>query len=156
MARLRLVGCALAFVANTVMAIEAAPLAADPVLEARVLDVAAELRCLVCQNETLAASQSELALDLRKQIGQQLAAGKTPEQIRHYMVERYGDFVLYRPAFNAVTALLWLGPFALMVGGIGMLWRNLRGRERAANAGALDPSDRLRARQLLENNASRS
>jgi cytochrome c-type biogenesis protein CcmH/NrfF len=88
---------------------------ADPALEARVQAVAAELRCLVCQNQNLADSHAELALDLKNQVREQLRAGRTSEQVVAFMTERYGDFVRYRPPFNAATALLWLGPALLLV-----------------------------------------
>lgn len=107
---------------------EAAPLANDPVLEARVKSIAEELRCLVCQNETIAASQSALANDLRHQITEQLSEGRSPQQVREFMTSRYGQFVLYRPLFNMTNALLWLGPFVLLAAGLGVLWATLRRR----------------------------
>lgn len=93
----------------------AQPLFADPALEARVMAVAEGLRCVVCQNESLAASQADLARDLRAQIRQQLQAGRSPEEVVEFMVARYGQFVLYRPPWQASTWLLWVGPFALLV-----------------------------------------
>jgi cytochrome c-type biogenesis protein CcmH len=107
---------------------EALPLDADPVLEARVMQVAEELRCLVCQNETIAASQAELAVDLRKQIRQKLQQGQSNEKIVDFMVERYGAFVRYRPAFDATTALLWTGPFLMLALGSFVLAKNIRRR----------------------------
>ena len=89
---------------------EAAPAAADPVLEARVQRVTAELRCLVCQNQTIADSHSGLADDLRREVREQLQRGASDEQVVQFMTDRYGDFVRYRPAFKATTALLWAGP----------------------------------------------
>src|SRR4051812_8383524 len=86
---------------------EAAPLAGDPALEARVLQIADELRCLVCQNETLAASQAALAIDLRQQIRSRLQQGESDARIVDFMVERYGEFIRYRPTFSIITALLW-------------------------------------------------
>jgi cytochrome c-type biogenesis protein CcmH len=109
---------------------EAAPVAADPALEARVMDLAAELRCLVCQNQTIADSNSSLAEDLRQQIRQQFAAGASDKQVLDYMTARYGDFVLYRPPFKATTTLLWLGPALLMAVGLGALFIVLRRRQR--------------------------
>jgi cytochrome c-type biogenesis protein CcmH len=126
MVRLTLVTFTCALAACAALAGEAQPLASDPQLEARVLEIAVDLRCLVCQNETLAASQSALAIDLKNQIGKQLVEGRTSDQIRDYMVERYGEFVLYRPAFNARTALLWLGPFLLLGTALLVLVRTLR------------------------------
>lgn len=108
--------------AHATTAQQAAPAAADPALEARVLRVAEELRCLVCQNETIAASQAALAVDLRSQIREHLRAGRSDAQIREHMVERYGDFILYRPPWRASTLLLWLGPFALLLIALGG-WR---------------------------------
>jgi cytochrome c-type biogenesis protein CcmH/NrfF len=123
--------------------------AADPALEARVQAVSAELRCLVCQNQSLADSHAELALDLKNQVREQLQAGRTPDQVVAYMTERYGDFVLYRPPFKATTALLWLGP-ALMLAGMGWgLWRALGGQQRTAAPEALSADDAHRARCLL-------
>jgi cytochrome c-type biogenesis protein CcmH len=109
---------------------EATPVAADPKLEARVMALAAELRCLVCQNQTIADSNAGLAEDLRAQIRTQLAAGATESQVRDYMTARYGDFVLYRPPFKASTSLLWAGPALLMALGLGALFTVLRRRQR--------------------------
>ncbi len=100
----------------------------DPVLEKRTLALSAELRCLVCQNQTIADSNAGLAVDLRNQVREMLRAGKTDQEIRDFMTQRYGDFVLYRPPVNSHTALLWFGPPALLVlGGLG-LWLVLRRR----------------------------
>ena len=134
---------------------EAANSAADPALEARVMKVAEELRCLVCQNETIAASHADLAVDLRKQIRTKLGEGQSERQILDFMVERYGDFVLYRPALKASTVLLWLGPFALLLVAGFALTRAIRGRQRQA-AAPLSPSEAARARQLLDESPSGS
>ncbi len=91
---------------------------ADPVVEKRLKNLAEELRCLVCQNQTIADSNAPLALDLRNQIREQVAQGKDDDEIRRYMVDRYGDFVLYRPPFKVTTAVLWLGPLLLILGGL--------------------------------------
>ncbi len=117
---------------------EAAPVAKDPAIEARMMALAAELRCLVCQNQTIADSHADLAQDLRQQIREQLAQGKSEREIRDYMTDRYGDFVLYRPPFKASTALLWLGPVLLMVGALGGLVVVLRRRQRLGDD-AFDP-----------------
>lgn len=128
----------------------AAPLAADPALEARVYAVAEELRCLVCQNETIAASQADLAVDLRKQIRQKLAAGQSEREILDFMTARYGDFVLYRPPLKATTVLLWAGPFVLLGVVAFALLRRLRTRAaRAAAANTLSADEHARARALL-------
>jgi cytochrome c-type biogenesis protein CcmH len=112
------------------MAKEAAPVAPDPALEARVLAITAELRCMVCQNQTIADSTSGLADDLRNQVREQLRQGASDAQVLSFMTERYGDFVLYRPPFKASTVLLWLGPAALLVLGVGALALVLRRRAR--------------------------
>lgn len=117
---------------------EAAPLAADPQLEARVMRLADELRCLVCQNQTIADSHSGLAGDLRQEIREQLQRGQNEQQIRDYMTARYGNFILYRPPVDRSTALLWFGPGLLAVGGLTFLWWTLRRRSRM-QADAFDP-----------------
>ena len=114
------------------MAKEAAPAAADPVLEARMQAIAVELRCLVCQNQTIADSHADLAVDLRNQVREMLRQGKTDREIIDYMTARYGDFVLYRPPVKGTTMLLWFGPAVLLVGGVGILWLVLRRRSRRA------------------------
>jgi cytochrome c-type biogenesis protein CcmH len=108
----------------------ARPAAEDPALEARMMAIAAELRCVVCQNQTVADSHAELAADLRDQIRDQLRAGRTPDEVRGFMTDRYGEFVLYRPPLNARTALLWGGPALLMLLGLGVLLAVLRRRQR--------------------------
>jgi cytochrome c-type biogenesis protein CcmH len=119
---------------------EAAPAVADPVLEARMLKIAAELRCLVCQNQTIADSHADLAIDLRQQVREMLQKGMSEQQITDYMTQRYGDFVLYRPPFNRMTALLWVGPGALLVAGLTVLVLVLRRRSRM-------PEDRFEAEE---------
>jgi cytochrome c-type biogenesis protein CcmH len=113
----------------------------DAAIEARVKSLALELRCLVCQNQTIADSQADLAVDLRTRIREQIAAGASDEDVRRYMVERYGEFVLYRPSLHASTALLWFGPALLVVLGLVALAASLRRRSQAA-AGD-DPDDSL-------------
>ena len=126
----------------------ARPMAADPALEARVLEIAHELRCLVCQNETIAASHADLAIDLRNQIREQLVSGRSEREILDYMVQRYGDFVLYNPPVKPVTWLLWGGPFVLLLAMLAWLWGMLR--RRRADAPALSDDEQRRARELLE------
>ena len=109
---------------------EAAPASDDPVLEARVMRIAAELRCLVCQNQTIADSHADLAQDLRQQVREMLQKGQSDAQIIDYMTQRYGDFVLYRPPVKSTTALLWYGPALLMLGGLGVLAVVLRRRSK--------------------------
>ena len=108
----------------------------NPAVEARLKGLAHELRCLVCQNQTIADSDAPLAVDLRKQIRGMIAAGKTDDDIRAYMVERYGNFVLYKPPFSASTALLWAGPFVLLLIGVVVMVRLLKRRAPAAAAKA--------------------
>lgn len=119
---------------------EAAPAVADPVLEARMVKIASELRCLVCQNQTIADSHADLAIDLRQQVREMLQKGMTDQQIASYMTERYGDFVLYRPPFKGTTALLWIGPGVLLVLGLLGLVLMLRRRSRM-------PQDRFDAEE---------
>jgi cytochrome c-type biogenesis protein CcmH len=123
--------------------------AADPALERRTMDLAEKLRCLVCQNQTIADSHAPLAVDLRNQIREQLAKGASEHDILDYMVARYGDFVLYKPPFKATTVLLWLGPLVLLLGGLAWLYRVLRAR-RGAAAPRLSEEQRRQARELLE------
>jgi cytochrome c-type biogenesis protein CcmH len=119
----------------------------DPGLEKRVTGLAHELRCLVCQNQTLADSNAPLAVDLRNQIREQLKAGRSERDIIGFMVERYGDFVLYRPPFKASTVALWLGPFALLALGSWLFFRRLRQRKPEP---PLTEAERSRAAKLLE------
>ena len=118
----------------------------DPLVEARLKSISHELRCLVCQNQTIADSNAPLAVDLRQQTRAMIAAGKSDDEIRAYMVERYGDFVLYKPPLNAATAILWVAPGLLIVGGFAALYVMLR-RRRAAVEGAAPP-DAARRREI--------
>ena len=118
----------------------------DPKVEARLKGIAEELRCLVCQNQTIADSNAPLALDLRQQTRTMIAAGKTDDEIRAYMVERYGDFVLYKPPFKATTAVLWVGPGLLIVIGFTVMFVMLRRRRDAADASP--PPDATRRREI--------
>ena len=129
---------------------------ADPVLEARVLAIAEELRCLVCQNETIAASHADLAVDLRKQIRTKLTQGQSQAQILDFMAERYGDFVLYRPRWKASTVMLWAGPFALLLVAFTALARNIRRRRQSVVKTELTPAEIERARRLLDGTTAAS
>ena len=122
--------------------------AQDSPLDRRVNDLAHELRCLVCQNQTLAESNAPLAVDLRNQIKEQLAAGKSDREVIDFLVERYGDFVLYRPPFKAITVALWLGPFVFLLAGLYFLVRFVR--RRRVPAPELSAAERQRAAKLLE------
>ncbi len=114
------------FISSTVLAGEAKPLAEDPALEARLKAMSQELRCLVCQNTTLADSSAPLAEDLRKEIRTLMRQGKSDKEVVDYLVARYGDFVRYRPPVNNSTALLWFGPFLLLIIGGFVLFRVLK------------------------------
>jgi len=130
---------------------EARDIAADPVLEKRMIGLAEKLRCLVCQNESLASSHAELAEDLRREVREQMQKGLSDDEIVDYLVSRYGDFVLYEPPFKSYTLLLWLGPFALLLIGAGVLVFQLRKRRAAAgDESALTPEAAQRAAALLE------
>lgn len=129
---------------------EAPPAADDPKLEARAMKLAAELRCLVCQNQSLAESHADLAIDLKNQVRTQLREGRSDAEIRDYMVQRYGDFVLYSPPLKATTLLLWAGPFLLLVLGAAGLVVYLRRRRLRIAEPALSMEDQARARALLE------
>ncbi len=135
--------------ACTVQADDARPLAEDPVVEARLQQIAEEVRCLVCQNESLAASQADLANDLRREIRAQIRQGRTDAQIMDFLVSRYGDFVRYRPPFNATTLLLWGGPFVALLAGVCGLLVLLRRRPAGAPT-TLTEDERRRAAALLD------
>jgi cytochrome c-type biogenesis protein CcmH len=135
--------------AVAVLAQEARPASDDPVLEQRVMALSQELRCLVCQNETLADSRADLANDLRNQIREQMKAGKTDKDIVAFLTDRYGDFILYRPPVRPVTYLLWFGPFILMIGGLAFLFRHLKARRGLISDVPLSEDERRRAEELL-------
>jgi cytochrome c-type biogenesis protein CcmH len=120
----------------------------DPNLEKRVTGLAHELRCLVCQNQTIADSNAPLAVDLRNQIREQLAAGKSESDVIDFMVARYGDFVLYRPPLKASTALLWAGPFLFLLLGVWLMIRRIA--RQSVSEKQLSEADRARAAKLLE------
>ncbi|HEY7759515.1 MAG TPA: cytochrome c-type biogenesis protein [Burkholderiales bacterium] len=136
-------------VAAFAQAAEAPPAAADPAVEKRLMDLAEELRCLVCQNQSLADSNADLAVDLRNEVRSQIQAGKSDAEIRAWLTQRYGDFVLYRPPVKATTILLWVGPFVLLVGGLLGLLVALRRRRARVALPALTDEERARAEALL-------
>jgi cytochrome c-type biogenesis protein CcmH len=131
------------------MADEAKPLADNPELEAKVQMIAIELRCLVCQNETIAGSHADLAVDLRNQIRAQLQNGKSKDDIIAYMVDRYGDFVLYKPPVKSNTLVLWFRPFIILLIGLWALLRHIRQERVVAKLVSDNPDDVLKARALL-------
>jgi cytochrome c-type biogenesis protein CcmH len=141
--------CVLSF--GSSFAKDAVPLADDPVIEQRLISISEEMRCLVCQNESLAGSRSDLANDLRREIRTLIKEGKSDDQIRSFMVERYGDFVLYRPPVKPITWLLWIGPFIILLIGIAGLLIYLRRRNNAVTNIALSDDDNQRIDALLNN-----
>jgi cytochrome c-type biogenesis protein CcmH len=128
---------------------DAVPTAQDPVAAKRAVGLSEQLRCLVCQNQSIAESNADLAVDLRRQINEQIAAGRSDGEIIDFMVQRYGDFVLYRPPFKAATVLLWLGPALLLLAGLWALRRALAQRAHPADERPLSDEERARAARLL-------
>lgn len=135
---------------GSVTAQEARLLAEDPELEKRVLNLSEELRCLVCQNETLADSRADLAVDLRREIREQMKAGKSDKEIIAFLTERYGQFVLYRPPVQPSTYLLWFGPFVFLIIGLAVLYRYVRQRREIISPQPLSAADHGRAEELLK------
>ncbi len=134
----------------TSIAEEARPLQTDVVVEAQVQRLSEELRCLVCQNQTIADSHAELAQDLKQEIREMAAKGMSDQAIIDYLVARYGDFVRYRPPLKASTLLLWLGPFALMLAGAIGLVVMLRRREKMVADKPLSAVEARKVRELLD------
>jgi cytochrome c-type biogenesis protein CcmH len=132
----------------TALARDATPAADDPALEARVNALASELRCLVCQNQTIADSSAGLAIDLKNQIREKMRRGESEALIVDFMVQRYGDFVLYRPPVKGATLLLWFGPVLLVLAGLLVLYRKLR-MQASVDDPALTREERERAAHLL-------
>jgi cytochrome c-type biogenesis protein CcmH len=136
---------------------EAAPLAEDVVVEKRMVAISEELRCLVCQNESLAGSHAELAQDLRREIRTLIKQDRTDAEIMDFMVSRYGDFVRYRPPMKASTYLLWFGPFLLLIGALIVLVAYLRRRSGSTEVAAeatLSAEERRQAEALLKQGES--
>ncbi len=153
--RLLLVAALFALVPLAASAKTAMPLAADPVLEERMMTLAAGLRCLVCQNQSLAESNADLAVDLRNEIREQMRRGTSDQKIIEYLVARYGDFVLYRPPLKASTLLLWSGPAIMFLFGIGLLTRTLARRRAQIARTPLSAVARARAQELLGTDSAR-
>ncbi len=137
-----------------VQANEAAPLAEDPVVEQRLIVIAEELRCLVCQNESLAGSRADLALDLRREVRTLIKSGKSDAEIKEFLVNRYGDFILYRPPVKPTTWLLWFGPLALLLLAGWVLFTVIRRNQRQTDAPAIDAQQRAAAQALLQDTDS--
>jgi cytochrome c-type biogenesis protein CcmH len=148
---------ALTFIAvmHPALAREAVPVAADPVAEARLVQLAEELRCLVCQNQTIADSNAPLAVDLRNEIREKIQSGMSDAEIKDFMVARYGDFVLYRPPVKATTLALWIGPFLLLAVGGGVLLFNLRRRRQRDVEPELSGDDQALAESLLQTDSTK-
>lgn len=142
----------IAFV-NAGYAKEAVPNAADPVIEKRMIALTEGLRCLVCQNETLAASQADLALDLKQEIREMMKKGMSDKEIVAYLVHRYGDFVLYKPPVKSTTLLLWYGPFLFLAGGLIVLYITIKKRRSLIEETDLSRDEAQRAQSLLEDNS---
>jgi cytochrome c-type biogenesis protein CcmH len=121
----------------------------DPVIEQRLAKLSHELRCLQCQNQTLADSPSDLAADLRREIRAQMKAGKSDQEIIAFLTQRYGQFILYRPRVTPLTYLLWFGPFVLLLGGLFVLFRYIKQRRDVITEQPLTADDRRRAEEML-------
>jgi len=135
---------------------EAKPLMEDPVAEARLKHLAVELRCLVCQNQTLADSNAPLAEDLRREVREMIAKNMSDQEIIDFLVSRYGDFVLYRPPLKATTTLLWVGPFVLMIGGAIALVTAMKRRGRKLTESVVTEEEHRRVEKLLSQGGKRS
>jgi cytochrome c-type biogenesis protein CcmH len=140
---------------SLVAAEEARPLADNPQVEARLKTLAVELRCLVCQNQTLADSNAPLAEDLRREVREMITKGMSDREIIDFLVQRYGDFVLYRPPWKATTSLLWLGPFLLLIAGATALVLALRRRQKKLADVTLSEEEHNRVAQLLSEGTNR-
>jgi cytochrome c-type biogenesis protein CcmH len=125
------------------------PATDDPALEQRLHNLSQNLRCLVCQNETLADSQADLAADLRDEIREQMKAGKSDKEIINFLTARYGQFILYKPQVTPTTYLLWFGPFVLLLAGLAVLFRYIKQRRDLIPEQPLSVEERRRAEELL-------
>jgi cytochrome c-type biogenesis protein CcmH len=128
---------------------DAQPTGDDPVVEQRLAKLSQELRCLVCQNETLADSRAGLADDLRREIREQIKAGKSDKEIVEFLTARYGQFILYRPRVTPTTYLLWFGPFVLLLGGLVVLFNYIKRRRDSLPENPLSADEHRRAEELL-------
>ena len=144
-----LLACLLCLLPLLAVAKEAAPATDDPALEQRVMTLSAELRCLVCQNQSLADSHADLAIDLRNQVREQMRSGRSDDEIKAWLTQRYGDFVLYRTPVKSSTWLLWFGPFLLLIAGIAGLVFYLARRRARTTPPDVTPIEHARAQRLL-------
>src|SRR5215203_1317985 len=150
MTRLRFLSMLLlCLIAPLATAKDAQPAGDDPAIEQRLAKLSHELRCLVCQNETLADSRAPLAEDLRREIREQMKAGKSDEQILAFLTARYGQFILFRPQITPATYLLWFGPFIILLAGLALLFRYIKQRRDSITEHPLSADDRRRAEELL-------
>lgn len=146
----------LALLPSLSLAVQPGELLADPKLEARARDISAELRCLVCQNQSIDDSDAALARDLRVLVRERLKAGDSDAQVREYLVARYGDFILLKPPFKTETLLLWLTPFAvLLAGAAGLMAMARRRKVESVAAQALSDAEIARLRALLDSESSK-
>jgi cytochrome c-type biogenesis protein CcmH len=136
--------------AGSVLAKEAVPVDPNPALEKRAVALEEQLRCLVCQNQTIADSHAELAIDLKKEIREKLKAGMSENQIKQFLVARYGDFVLYNPPIKATTVPLWFGPFALLIAAVAGLFYYIMRRRRSVASQPLSAAEQARVQALLD------
>jgi cytochrome c-type biogenesis protein CcmH len=149
MTRLLFLSLLLLCVTPSVIARDAQPNSDDPAVEQRLHKLSQELRCLVCQNETLADSRADLAEDLRREIREQIKAGKSDQEIIQFLTARYGQFILYRPQVTPTTYLLWFGPFVLLLGGLFVLFHYIKQRRDAFTEKPLTADEHRRAQELL-------
>jgi cytochrome c-type biogenesis protein CcmH len=138
----------------SLMAMEAAPNAEDPVVEARMVHISEELRCMVCQNESLASSHAELAADLREEVRSLIRQNKTDDEIKAFLITRYGDFVLYRPAVKPMTWALWFGPFVLLLVALTGMVMYLRQRQKTVLQAGWTDEELKKAERLLKDGES--
>ena len=131
------------------------PVTDDPAVEERLRTLSHELRCLVCQNETLAESRADLAEDLRDEIRVQIKAGKSDKEIIAFLTDRYGEFILYRPQVTPTTYLLWFGPFVLLLGGLAALFYYIKQRRDLIAEQPLSSEERRRADELLRSSSGK-
>ena len=153
----RLIGLVLLVLLGVSQAIsqEAKPMTDDPALEKRLNNLSKELRCLVCQNETLADSQADLAEDLRREIREQMRAGKSDQEIINFLTQRYGQFILYRPRVTPTTYLLWFGPFVLLLAGLILLFNYIKHRRDQIQEQPLTVAQRKIAEELLSSDSGK-
>jgi len=147
---LALLSPSLAGMVGPAQAVTADEQLSDPALEARARDLMREVRCVVCQAQSIGESDAGIAVDLRHLIRTQIAAGASDGEIRQFLVDRYGDFILFKPPFKAETLVLWIGPFVVLLTGFGLLVWFFRRRRTIAAPAALDPEETRRVARALD------